>query len=248
MSFVYERIVQSLAANEVLRVAIAAGELRIAAADYPVTVRLLQGGRVLGSGAGMLAGDYVRGVPFDSFEVINGGNPQNVVIKLASGQSGSDRIVGEVSVISGEIARVRAGVAFCASAFSPAVAAQYSYVQLWNSLTSGKRLIVNQCLTAVSGSAVAVLAWNAAALGGVAAFLPGNKLSGGVASIAEIRTGVAGAMVSPSFTGWAGASKVSFVMPINEPLVIMPGNGLIVQAAAVNEEVRCAFQYWEESI
>ncbi|SHL44957.1 hypothetical protein SAMN05216428_102440 [Nitrosospira sp. Nsp11] len=248
--FVYERIAQSLAANAIARMAIAAGELRIAASSYPVTVNLLLGGRILGSASGMQAGDYVRGVPFDGFEIVNGPAAQTVVIRLASGQSGSDRIVGEVSVISGEVTRSASGVAFFAAGGKTAVAAEYSYVLLWNPVASGKRLIANQIMGRVNTSGAFNLRWVSGVIGTfpVGLELPSNKLIGGAATVAEFRAGSQGTFPGTYISGVYSAPSTSFVVPINEPLVINPGFGVLVCGTAPNEQVNGSFQYWEESL
>lgn len=250
--FVYERFSQSLAANAVLRMAMAADELRIAASSYAVTVNLLQGGRVLGSASGMLAGDYVRGVAFDAFEIVNGGNAQTVVIKLASGQSGSDRIVGEVSVISGEVTRSKNGESFLAGMHSPAVVGSYSAVQLFNPLASGKRLIVNQIITSLdSGSGGTIyLRDSVTAIGALfpAAPNPLAKLFGGAVSVAENRFLAAASQQGNFFTHINALAFDSVIYNLREPIVIVPGRGLILSSAAVTVGVVASVNYWEETL
>src|SRR5687767_12346484 len=97
-NLVFEKLTQSLAANETWRLRIAADYFRIAASSWPLTVRVSKDNRELGSMSNLQAGDYVNGVPFDSVEIINGANAQSVTVQLAGGGVGSDRVLGEVSV------------------------------------------------------------------------------------------------------------------------------------------------------
>ena len=141
---VCEKLTQTLAAGAQWRVGVAGDFFRLAVAPYSVSVSLLVGNRIIGTMAGMLAGDYVKDIHFDGILITNGTTAPDVTMQIAGGGAGSDRVLGEVSVINGELARVKAGMCFTGANYSAPVAGQYSLCQLYNPAASGKNVILNK--------------------------------------------------------------------------------------------------------
>jgi len=157
-------------------------------------------------------------------------------------------LFGSISVINGELARTKAGIAFLASTAIGPIAGQSSFIQLWNPVANTKRLIVND-LYAVTGavpSLISLLWANAAILTLVAT--NGNKLLGSAAPTAELRRETAVAPPGTQLGAFQVGVLQSFRFPFVEPIVIAPGFGLIALDNTANELLRVNFQWWEETI
>lgn len=248
MSLVFEKMAQALSANQQIKHSIAGNFLRIAEAQYPVTIEILSGNRVVGSMTNMQAGDYVRDFEFDGYVLTNGAAAQNVTLQICGGGVGSDRVMGEVSVINGELSRVKANSCFCGMGSSAGVAGQYSHVQIWNPAASGKNLILNKIsalFVTNSGAGINVSSAPLTNLTGKGV----SKYLGGVASVGEIRNQTNAAALGTQVLNFgievSGGSKD---FPFSEPFVIPPGRGVIVQCGGVNISIYGSFQWNEEAI
>lgn len=247
-NLVFEKLTQTLAASETWRLRIVADYFRLSASNYPVNVRLFRDNRELGAMANFQAGDYVAGVAFDQIAIENGSTAQSVTAQLAGGGVGSDRVLGEVSVISGEVSRSEAGVSYGGYGEQPAVAANYPHVQLWNPLGSGKNLIVNEVAASSGNGGQLFLASHNAAIGSLAAYQASAKKFGGSASVAQLRNGALAAFVGTYLFGaWWGPNAL-YTVALTEPYVIPPGQGLLALNSVVNTTVMCGFQYYEKAV
>lgn len=179
---------------------------------------------------------------------------QTIKILVARGRAGVFRVNGEVSVISGEVTRSKAGVAFWGSGGAVGAAGQYPVVQLFNPVASTRRVIVDQLLVSLGGVAgiVHVGQYDTA----VTNFTrnPRNKSIGGANSGSEIRwlsatSSIEGAGLPGSIAHAAydvDADGVS--MEMSEPMILEPGRGVIVVGGTVASTVRAVFQLWEEAV
>lgn len=248
MSLVFEKLTQTLAAGEVWRLTIAADFFRIAEAAWPVKVRILKAGRILGEMDGWQAGDFVRDVQFDAVEIEAGSLAQTVTVQIAGGGVGSDRVIGEVSVIDGAKARTMAGVAFAGYVSKAAVVDQYSYAQIWNPSASGKRVVVEAMET---GSAVATLIYFAASTSAVVDYVSSAtcKLIGSADSNAEFRSGASATdlTIGERLFAKVGPAGTSMYIKPKEPIVLEPGRGLVARAGGLNQDVFAHFEFFEES-
>lgn len=152
MSLVFEKLTQTLSAGQVWRLTIAADFFRIAAAAWPVKVRILKAGRILGEMDGWQAGDYVRDVDFDAVEVEAGSIAQTVTVQIAGGGVGSDRVIGEVHVIDGSSSTSRAGKAFYGELSKTSAAGMFPVVEFWNPAASGKVQVITKIMVSSSVS------------------------------------------------------------------------------------------------
>lgn len=247
-SLVFEKLAQSLAANQTWPLQIAGDFFRIEAAEWPVTVEIMNAGRVVGRMANVRAGDFVRDIAFDQVRILNGATAQAVTVQIAGGGVGSDRVVGEVSVIEGGVQRTKAGQAFWASKNVFAVAGQYSHCQLWNPVGSNKRAVVTELAfdASVANTLVSISSSTApiAVIGNVAA----SKLLGsGAVAACELRMENNAAMLGTGMVGLT-AEVPTRIQKFSEPIVLMPGSGVMVVGAVVNVAVRGNFQFFEEPL
>ena len=247
-NLIFEKIQQTLAALGLLKIGIAGNFIRIAEAQWPVTLRLLRGGQVIGSASNMLAGDYIRDVDFDGFEIVNGATAQSVTVQISGGGAGSDRVLGEVSVIDGGKFRSMSGAAFCGYGYTAGVAGQYAHSQLWNPAASGKNLVLEQvgsfsiaAMTQGVGARVATVALTT--LVGAA---PAKKM-GMSGSSAEIRTQNNAAILGGASNMFVLSSAAPVYKPA-EPVVIPPGYGLNMFNGLLAQDFGAAFEFFEEPI
>lgn len=168
-----------------------------------------------------------------------------VVVGLGSFED--DRITGEVSVIDGAAARSKAGIAYWATDLSGPVAGQYSHVQLWNPAGSGKNVIVSEMGFSCSVAGVVNLrSYNAAltTLGNVQA----PKMVGGPASVAQARDQTNASILGGTIASFEVAALSTFSQKLIDPIILPPGQGLVVVGTTVNIVVRASWQYYEESV
>lgn len=248
MNLVFEKLAQFLAAGEVWRLNIGADFFRVVSADWALKVRILKAGRILGEMDGWQAGDYLRGVEFDAVEIENGVTAQSVTVQIAGGGVGSDRVIGEVSVIDGGMARTRAGSAFFGGTSAAAAAGFYSAVQLWNPAGSGKELIVSKAIIGCSLDATGYIrASNVALTNDGSAF--GSKYLGGAGTVAKFMRSSAEATIpgSPLIIVMTKAG-VSEWVEFREPVIIPQGYGLITVMNSVNAAVVFSAEFSERAV
>lgn len=249
MSLVFEKLAQSLGVSAHWMIGIAGDFFRLSACDWPVTVRLYQGGREVGAMVGMQAGDFVRDVHFDQVRVENGGTAQAVTVQIAGGGVGSDRVIGEVSVIDGGKARTKAGLAFMGAVLQTPVAGQYSCCQIKNPAGSGRRIVLEQVDATMTGAAglVGVGQWGAdmATLVAVGA----AKMIGSGASSMQLRREAVAALPGLGAMMVGGtASGEAFQRKLSEPIVISPGGNIAVWSSVVNVRLDVGFEWYEEVV
>lgn len=244
---VFEKLSQALAASESWRLNIAGDFFRLSEAAYPVSVSLLKGLRIVGTMRNMLAGDYVRDIAFDGVIIENGAMGQNVSAQIAGGGAGSDRVMGEVSVINGEVANVKAGRCFVKSSGVGAVAGQYPHVQIYNPAGSGKNVILSK-VTVFSAASIrfSLMRYNTplATLSGAGYAKKASMPD--AAAVVRMENNVARLGV-PVANFAIGAPETAVEVPFAEPFIIEQGGGLVISDWAVNHEIYATFQWSEEN-
>ena len=244
---VFEKLSQTLAAAYKWDIGIGGTYLRLSACQWPATVLLYKGGQVIGQMANMLAGDYVEGIAFDAVSILNGAVAQTVDVQISGGGAGSNRVLGEVSVINGELARVRNAQGFMGYTSQTAAAGQYPCFQLLNPAGSGKTAVLSKiAINSTVAQAIGIAQYNAP-LVNAAISPPKNKLIGGAASVMQVRFESNAAML-----GSAGV-MASFNIPANdgrefpfaEPCVLTEGVGLVIYGATVAAFLAATLQYME---
>lgn len=242
----FEKLTQTIAAGAAWRLGMAAAELQIVSSSYPLRVTLYRGGAVIGSGSNVLAGDYFRGVDFDFVELFSD-DAQDVTVLLSDGVSGSNRIVGEVSVINGELSRVKSGKAFIGNGVQSAVVAEYAHVQLLNPAGSLVDVVVNKISVMSASSAIEFVPrlydTPLASLGVNAS----SKKLGAAAPVGQVRMASLAAQTGTGIMSLGVSSAYeSKDIPFSEPFILEPGKGLLIATGSVNASLFTTFQWIEE--
>ncbi|AXS79858.1 hypothetical protein [Dechloromonas sp. HYN0024] len=180
----------------------------------------------------------------------NAGTIMGFVV-VGNGEIQDSQVAGTVSIINGELVRVKSNACFIGAASNAGAAGNYSMTQLWNPAGSGKNLILNKVsLYTVTAAPTGVgLARHNAAL----ATLQGNGttkfIGAGTASVGELRNTNAAAIIGTTI----GAFSISLAneskdFPFSEPVAIQPGNGIIMWSASLNNNLQTTFQWNEEAV
>lgn len=218
-------------------------------ADETILVTTLQGGASLL----LKPGQSIRlPVTIKQWRISNYANAATItgLVVIGYGALEDDRVTGEVSVIDGGRSVTLSGAAFVGGAESPALAANYSHVQLWCPAASGKRLIVKKVWAsfpvAPATSHIELLTHNAALTTLVRSGLP--KLLGGATSTAELRAQQNAAVIGTVGAGgfYVGANS-PLLIPFEQPIVIPQGYGLAVHGQQ-NQAVWAVFEWIEELV
>lgn len=248
-ALIFEKLAQTLAAGQEWRLNIAGDFFRISGAAWPVSVSLVKNMRIVGTMQNMLAGDYVRDIDFDGVIVANSGVGQDVSVQIAGGGAGSDRVMGEVSVINGEIQRVKANNSFIGKVGEAAAAGNYGHVQLWNPAGSLKNLVVNRLSGFINNGGVAI-GFSVAKHQAAMATLVGNgysKMLDGGQGVGEFRrqqlASVVGTVIGEAIVPTT-MQLAEFVF--SEPVLVPPGYGLMCVSMAPNYSISATFQWNEE--
>ena len=176
------------------------------------------------------------------------------LVLVGEGSFIDDRVSGEVSVISGERARVLSGVSFYAAVYAAANPGFFSHAQLVNPSGSGKNLMVEQVTLEAPGTATPInfsLRSHGLAFA-TAAPAPVNKKMGGPASsaICRIDNSTSAAMLGSGMGAQFPASQSTpFVhSPKGGPICIPQGFTLVVVPTAANQECFPFFEFYEELV
>lgn len=186
----------------------------------------------------------------DTWFISNYAKAQPILGQLLVGDGFFDdnRISGSVEVIDGGKSRTLAGAAFMGGVQGGSVAAQYTHVQVWNPAASGKNVIVESVTYSSGGNGGIYIRTNAAAL----ANLTGNgpaKLANGAASAAELRYASLGAFQGGGNMLVLNLAAGQFsTFNFKEPVVLKPGNGILVIQTIGGNDVNAAFEWYEESV
>lgn len=247
-----QKFMQTLEASASLRMNIAGEYFRLGSTSYSVTVRFYKGSSVTDEMLLIDGGTWARvDGGFDGFELINSSSgAQTLDVFVGIGEIGIDRILGEVSVISGELVRVKSQTCFAVNETAIAVAGQYSMVQLWNPEASGKNLILNRMNVIGFTSAITISVRSTVVQLATAGFFGRNKYLGKPASSGQARTENAAAVVASDVLANIGvaAANDTAAFEFSEPILIPPGYGVLAYPTTVNVALSAAFQWLEESI
>lgn len=221
---------------------------RLHGAIYPVDVTFVRNGVPVEQIAGMESGTWMRLVGgFDRIDIVNGANAQTVKVIIGRGEGGVDRIMGEVSVIDGGKARTIAGSAYSGYAGCAAAAANYPHVQLWNPVGSGKNVFLESFLVSCSSAALVTAGTYGVALANVITPASSKKY-GGPASVAVQQYQNNAAMISGNLLmGQQLQASQNLTINFREPVVLVPGSGMVIGAQTQNCALTASFEYFEEA-
>lgn len=223
--------------------------VRLNSADIGLEVTLFEPSS--GSEVVMQAGDAVRLREFTYLRVTHN-SPVEKVVTIYVGldtRIDSSRVAGVVEVVSGEMARVKDGVAFIQPNTQVATAAAYSACQIFNPGGSGLNLFINSVaiMASAAGSAGEMRSHNVALAEAIGAGK--SKKIGGADSIAlGYRGALPGTLGVGLLSLGLGQAFESKTVPFTEPVMLPPGYGLIVNLTTVNVSLWATFQWLEEQI
>lgn len=236
-----------LAANESREVAISGEYFELRNAIFPVTlIELLdRSGGVVSRMDNPEESDFVKPGRYETIRITNGPNAQTVKHFYGSGDAGSRRTSGNVSVVDGNKARTLANLAFIATAYSSALAANFSMAQLWNPVGSGKNLIVESLiLGSTTAGSIGVRSNNAALT--TPGVVPASKKFGGAVGVGLTNNQQNAAQQGTQIYAIFSAASTSIEKRFIEPIVLPPGWGLHASSSALNQDVSATFEYFEE--
>lgn len=197
---------------------------------------------------GALPGYWVSGA-FSRFELKNTfAFSQTVRIMFGSGVGGSRRVQGAVSVIDGGRASTLANQAFVGYVGIVAAAACVPQMQLLNPAGSGKIVTVKQMRGSCSAAGLLrYLNWGTALPEGP--YNPSNKrLSGATSTARTYRNTAAGVASGVSMETISISANQVFQLALQEPIVLEPGNGLIISHDALASTLTAAFEFVETTL
>lgn len=248
MSLVFEKLTQYLSAGQVWRLTIAADFFRIAAAEWPVKVRILKAGRILGEMDGWQSGDFVRDVDFDAVEVEAGAIAQAVTVQIAGGGVGSDRVLGEVSVIDGASSNTKAGIAFLAGVGENAAAGTFATLSFVNPAASAVEVAIRSFSVTLQAAGIATISAEPPGGGAALQTMPtSSKLIGSGKTPAaqfwtEAATVAAGGNYMEIFNfGAAGREQ----RELREPILLEAGQAITMKMATANVAANLVVEWVE---
>lgn len=215
-----------------------------------IRVRTDKGGYVdLLPGQGVWNTDYTSLVVQDKSGAANAG-----VLLAGDFDFHDDRITGTVDVVDGGKARTKSGIAYMVGLAVSATAGNYAAAQLWNPAGSGMNLIVEKISGSMYGSASAIvdIGKTTVQLGAVGFGIVNKNFGSASTSIALSR------VQSTVPTMPAAGGQIMFglmlnqaqpiIVPLNEPIVVTPGTGIVVQCEATGAAMFGSFEWFEESV
>lgn len=206
-------------------------------------------GDTFGNLSGLLAGQGLRDTNFSRLTLVDETGAQNSGFLLVSdGTFIDDRVTGEVSVIDGELAKTKSGNSYIAFASILAVAAQNSYLELFNPAGSNKRLIISDIVSSSSSVAAAAINKITATMG--AAAVPYTKLFNGSASTAISKTAGSTNTIIPGVTieNQFINAYTPYARQYKQPITIDPGFGIVVWNTQANSNFVSAIQFTEDPV
>lgn len=244
---------------EIIKAAFSAGEVKtfliqgeyveILESAYPVDVAMMdRSGAQLSTMRNAEASYFSRP---GKYEVIQVTSPKAQTVRLfvGSGDAGTRRTSGDVSVIDGGKNRSIAGATFCGALYSVANAAGFSTVQIWNPVGSGKNVIVESYSFSTTVTS-------------------GIRMGHSTVQHPYVQQATAKKGQSPSSVAALGATNLLVAVPVSfdylgvffapaavpqypslrEPFVIQPGAGLTFQTDTMNVTLSANLEFIEETL
>lgn len=236
-------------AGEVKTFLIAGEYLEILEAAYPLDVAMLdRNGVQLSNMRNAEASYFSRPGKYDTIQVTSS-SAQTVRLFVGSGDAGTRKTSGDVSVIDGAKNRTVAGRAYIGANYQSAVPGQYSKSQLWNPAGSGKNLILGSfsMQSSIGGQLNVRSTSGALALAGPT--LAGSKLVGdAVPFVGMLRVEAAVGVVDAVLASFLFQANVNIQYSPKEPFVLRPGYGVMVNHQTGNADLNVVFEWFEETI
>lgn len=219
-------------------------------ADSTITMRGLSSGLRIVLKPGQ-AFRLPRGESETSWVLTNFSNTATILgtVIVGDGDITDNRITGSVEVIDGGKARTFSNSAFMSLLTLGATVGQISHLQIFNPIASGKNVIIESLIFNSVSAAAILLRGYATPLTG----LYGNgksKKIGAPDSAAELRTQHNAAILptSNSLFGIDLAASATLERKLSEPIILLPGNGLVIVPTSANVGLNANTEWYEENI
>jgi len=183
----------------------------------------------------LLPGQGVSNRNFETIEITDRSGAANSGTILAGDFDFRDeRITGDVNVIDNAKNKVMLGNCFYRLRSAPALAANYSFVQLFNPVGSGVNVSLNRIFFASDQVGTIGMFQSTVEAGGVT--YPANKRIGGADGLLHCNSGYTVSQPGSGSMGTLNASvaNVYSEIGINDPIVLVPGQGLLLQSSQLN--------------
>jgi hypothetical protein len=176
------------------------------------------------------------------------GAANNVEIIVADNNFVDDRIYGNVQVIDGGRLLTMTDAAYVGSAFVGASVGNYSAGQLWNPAGNTKWASISRviCSSSTANPVFELRPHNAAltTLGNIPQ--PKRVLTGSSNSTMQVRRDQTVAIVGGSVIGVVlGAARSIWPFDFKEPVILPPGQGLILVNSTANADIAVNFDFYE---
>lgn len=170
------------------------------------------------------------------------------VLLMGEGEFQDNRISGAVEVIDGGKNRTRAGIAFWSGIFRATATNLNPTVQLFNPVSSGKVLVVEQLVvTATVSGGVRGGIYNQALP--TLTNAPINKLSSGPQSVAKHYSDDTAAKPWATMFDFGVIASQAALIKLSEPILLMPGYGLCMHAGGqAGQAITANIEFYEEAI
>jgi len=163
--------------------------------------------------------------------------------RLGMGRVSSSRVAGQAETIDSGKARTMAGAAFTVTGGQPALAGQYARVGLWVPTGLTRRAVVERLQFSTTGASTTFHIGFLGAAPNIDAAVY-NKRSAGAASIFKRAFENAGA-IGLVTTLYVVNGQTAVIEP-RTPLIVLPGNALLVVNATVNQDLYSNLDFYEE--
>jgi hypothetical protein len=168
-----------------------------------------------------------------------------VDVDFTPGQTSQTAITGTVSVVDGGLARTLLNQAFLGYQAVGPVAAQYPIAQLFNPVASGKNLYVEQITASSALTGALRVSTYGTSLGGGAAGI--SKYFGAAVGVGLVQqTNNAAALFTSTFGYFSLSANAIFNYKFTEPIILVPGKGLILNQEVVNTGLNASFEWFEQ--
>lgn len=240
-----------LEANESREVAISGEYFEIRNAAYGIALIELmdRAGGMISRIKNPEQSDFVRPGRYETIRVSNGPTAQEVRLFIGSGDAGSRRTSGNVSVIDNGKAMTIANTAFIMPVGVYGIAGQFSAVELFNPVDSGINLIIENIEFSSNAAGYIGTGWTNQQLTELAE-AGTSKKSGGAVSLAKKMKGnsVNTFTAEGAFTSYPVVADVVSFKNYKTPVVIQPGYGFLINTGSVGVHITAGFEYYEEKI
>jgi len=222
--------------------------LEILESAYPIDVAMMdRSGAQLSTMRNAEASYFSRPGKYEVIQITSA-IAQTVRLFIGSGDAGTRRTSGEVSVIDGGKSRTIANNAFLASGYCASQIGKLAISELYNNGGAGKKAIISSITVASATANVIALGFNNAPTSNLLKFAT-SKLTGGISSTSiavryQSVDAIPGTFIELMVIYVPANETIEF--KLNEPLILLANRGLQIYASVAGTDLRTSFEFFEE--